>query len=174
MQRRKRESERGLEERLRTSLLCECLKTPLGHGDLTGNWHIVMCSISAPHSIHFLCLIHHYVTLTFRVCKSFYATETSLIFGNTAWQSGRKGKFRHDEQDRTVMQKSDSLHLIRVPQKETIRIKFGVLSSRGIEYKCPVMIVPLRDVKKCNHHWIKTWISPTLSWTNPLKEKNKT
>lgn len=84
MQRRKRESERALEERLRTSLHCECLKPPLGHGDLTDDWHIVMCSISAPYPIHFLCLIHHYVTLTFRVCKSFSATVTSLIFGNKA------------------------------------------------------------------------------------------
>lgn len=97
---------------MRTSLHCECLKPPLGHGDLTGDWHTVMFSSSALHSIHFLCLIHHYVTLTFRVYKSFSATETSPIFGNKAWQSERKCRFRHDEQDKTGIQKSDRLFFI--------------------------------------------------------------
>ncbi len=47
--------EGGGEERPRTSLHCECLKSPLGHGVLTEGWHVVMCSIQLLHyAIHFL------------------------------------------------------------------------------------------------------------------------
>lgn len=56
----------------------ECLKSPLGHGVLTEDWHTVKCSIQPyTHSFHFLCLIHYYITLTSRAGMSFLATDTS-------------------------------------------------------------------------------------------------
>lgn len=58
------------------------------------------------------CLIHYYVTLKYRVGKSFYATETAVRFENKACQFERKGRLTNDEQDTTGLwdtEKSDSI-----------------------------------------------------------------
>jgi len=66
---------------------------------------------SALHPIHFLGVIHYYITLT---GKSFCATETSLRFKNKACELERKGRLSNDERDKTGLwdryrKKSDSV-----------------------------------------------------------------
>lgn len=75
-------------KRLRTSLHCECWKSPLGHRDLTEVRLTATCSV---HSI-FLCLMHYCVTLTYRGGKSCSASERSLRFKKT--RVGEKGQPR--------------------------------------------------------------------------------